>query len=154
MRKLITVCLLVAGPGLVSLSEAAQSCGDLAAPQDMATVTSPADVPGVYLARVNAGNAEQVSNLFATDAVFRGAAGQVLKGRAAIREMYEGLLSSARPHLAVGRAVADDNRVAFELISLQGPCNDDDPATAVDMMDINDQGQIQAFTVFLRPRPE
>ena len=131
----------------------AQSC-DLVDPQDLETISSSAQVPGAYLARVNAGNAEHLSNLFATDAVFRGPGGQVLNGRAAIREFYEGLLGSARPQLAVGRSVADGKRVAFELINLQQPCSEDDPATAVDMMDINDDGQIQVFTVFLRPRPQ
>jgi hypothetical protein len=108
----------------------------------------------VYLARLNEGNAEHVSNLFATDSVHRGPEGQVRKGRAAIREFYEGTFARGLGKFAVGRSVADSHRVTFELISLLQPCNEDDPALAVDVMDINEDGQIQEFTVFMRPRPQ
>ena len=153
----LTRCVLVLAsmatiaPGWVGSSEAGQSCGDLVEPQDVALISSAAQIPEAYLARVNAGNAEHLSNLFATDAVWRGPGGQVLNGRAAIREVYEGILS-ARPKMAVGRSVADNNRVAFEQIRLDQPCNEDDPAIVVEIMDINDDGQITAFTVFMRPR--
>ncbi len=40
------------------------------------------------------------------------------------------------------------------LVGRVQPCSEDDPAIAVDMMDINDEGQIEAFTVFMRPRPQ
>ncbi len=157
--RVLTRCVLVLASlatialGAVGSSEAGQSCSDLVEPQDMATISSPAQVPGVYLARINEGNPEHVSNLFATDAVHRGPDGQVREGRAAIREFYEGILASGT-RIAVGRSVADSHRVAFELISLQQPCNDDDPALAVDVMDINEDGQIQEFTVFTRPRQQ
>ena len=134
--------------------EVVQSCGDLPEPQDRAVISSPAQVPSVYLARINEGNAEYVSNLFATDAVHRGPDGQVREGRAAIREFYEGILASGPRKLAVGRSVADSHRVAFELINLLQPCKEDDPALAVDVMDINEDGQIQEFTVFSRPRQQ
>ncbi|MEE2637584.1 MAG: nuclear transport factor 2 family protein [Acidobacteriota bacterium] len=130
-----------------------QSCADLVEPQDGDGISSPAEVPGVYLARVNEGDVGRVIDLFATDAVHRGPDGQVRKGRAAIREFYEGILAGGARRLAVGRSVADSQRVAFELVNLGPPCNDDDPALAVDVMDINEDGQIQEFTVFSRPRP-
>ena len=158
--RVLTRCVLVLAsmatiaPGAVGSSEAFQSCGDLVEPQDMATISSPAQMPGVYLARINAGDVEHVTNLFATDGVHRGPDGQIREGRAAIREFYEGILGSGPRKLAVGRSVADSHRVAFELINLQQPCNEDDPALAVDLMDINDDGQIQEFTVFSRPRPQ
>ena len=110
-------------------------------------------MPEVYLARVNAGNAEHLSNLFATDAVFRNPFGQVLNGRAEIREFYEGILSS-QLRFAVGRSVADGTQVAFELINLDQPCNENDPAMVLDLMEINDDGLIVSFTAFLRPRPQ
>ena len=50
--------------------------------------------------------------------------------------------------------VADSHRVAFELISLLEPCQEDDPAVAVDVMDINEDGRIQEFTAFSRPRQQ
>ena len=151
---LALVCLVAPVLGVASSAETVQSCGDLVESKDMETISSPAQVPGVYLARINEGNAERISNLFATDAVHRGPEGQVTKGRAAIREFYAGTLGNGRRNLAVGRSVADGHRVAFELISLEQPCNDDDPALAVDVMDINDDNQIQLFTVFWRPRPQ
>ncbi len=151
---LASVCLVTLALGVAGAEEVVQSCGDLVEPQDREVISSPAQVPGVYLARINEGNAEHVSNLFATDAVHRGPDGLVREGRAAIREFYEGILASGPRKLAVGRSAADSRRVAFELISLSRPCNDDDPAVAVDMMDINEDGQIQEFTVFSRPRPQ
>ena len=63
-------------------------------------------------------------------------------------------LGSGGPTLGVGRVVADDRRVAFELIRLGGPCNEEDPATALDFMEINEDGQVVSFTAFLRPRPQ
>ena len=150
---LALVCLFTSALGVAGAEEVVQSCGDLVEPQDREVISSPAQVPGVYLARINAGNVEQVSNLFATDGVHRGPDGQVRTGRAAIREFYEGIASGPRK-LAVGRSVADSHRVAFELINLLQPCNEDDPALAVDVMDINEDGQIQEFTVFSRPRPQ
>ena len=151
---LALVCLVALALGVTGSEEVAQSCGDLVEPQDLEAISSPAQVPGVYLARLNEGNAERVSNLFATDAVHRGPEGQVTKGRAAIREFYAEILGSEPRKLAVGRSVADGHRVAFELINLQQPCSEDDPALAVDVMDINEDGQIQLFTVFWRPRPQ
>lgn len=146
--------LLMIALGSVGSSEAAQSCGDLGEPQDMPTVSSPSQMPSVYLARINAGDPEHVTNLFAPDGVHRGPDGQIRRGRAAILEFYKGILGSGPRKLAVGRSVADDHRVAFELINVQQPCNEDDPALAVDLMDINEDGQIQQFTVFSRPRPQ
>ena len=157
--RVLTKCVFVLAsmaiiaPGAVGSSEAGQSCGDLVEPQDLATISSPAQMPGVYLARINAGDAEHVTNLFATDGVHRGPDGQIREGRAAIRAFYEGILTRG-PKIAVGRSVADSHRVAFELINLLEPCNEEDPALAVDVMDINDDGQIQEFTVFSRPRPQ
>ena len=139
--------------GAAGAEEVVQSCGDLVEPQDQGMISSPAEVPGVYLARINEGDAERVIDLFATDGVHRGPDGQVRKGRAAIREFYEGILAGGPRKLAVGRSVADSERVAFELVNLEPPCNEDDPALAVDVMDINEDGQIQEFTVFSRPRP-
>ncbi len=151
---LALVCLFTLALGTAGAEEVMQSCGDLVEPQDREVISSPAEVPGVYLARVNEGNAEHVSNLFATDAVHRGPEGQVRQGRAAIREFYEGILAGGPRKLAVGRSVADSHRVAFELVNLLQPCNEDDPALAVDVMDINEDGQIQEFTVFMRPRSQ
>ncbi len=149
----ILVCLVTA-LGVAGAEEVVQSCDDLVQPQDNEVISSPAQVPGVYLARINEGNAEHVSNLFAIDGVHRGPDGLVRKGRAAIREFYEGILSSGPRELAVGRSVSDSHRVSFELINLLQPCNEDDPAVAVDVMDINEHGQIQEFTVFSRPRSQ
>ena len=64
--RVLTRCVLVLAsmativPGAVGSSEAGQLCGDLVEPQDMATISSPAEVPGVYLARINEGSAEHV----------------------------------------------------------------------------------------------
>ena len=162
---LALVCLVTLVLGVAGADVVAQSCGDLVEPQDRDAISSPAQVPGVYLARINEGDADRISSLFAPDAVHRGPEGQVTKGRAAIREFYVEVLGNGvrgrdrrtspdgRRKMVVGRSVADGHRVAFELINLQD-CNEDDPASAVDVMDINDDNQIQLFTVFWRPRPE
>ena len=76
------------------------------------------------------------------------------KGEAAIREFYEGILAGGPASLLWVGVLADSHRVAFELVNLLQPCNEDDPALAVDVMDINEDGQIQKFTVFSRPRPQ
>ena len=136
--------------GFPCAGEAAQSCSDLVAPEDMEMVSSAAEVPGVYIARLNAGDAERVTDLFADDGVHRGPDGQIRRGRAAILAFYEGVLADGPRGLAVGKSVADSGRVAFELINVEG-CNDEDPATAVDLIDVNDANQIQDFTVFFRP---
>ena len=152
---LVTLVLCMAGADVLARdAEVAQSCGDLPEPKDRAVISSPAQMPSVYLARLIEGNAEHVVDLFATDGVHRGPDGQIRKGRAAIREFYEGVLDGGPRKLAVGRSVADSHRVAFELINLLLPCNKDDPALAVDLMDINEDGQIQEFTMFSRPRPQ
>ena len=44
--------------------------------------------------------------------------------------------------MAVGTSAAEGNRVAFELVSRQA-CDDADPATAVDVITVNDDGKIQ-----------
>jgi hypothetical protein len=153
--ELTTLVFLVALIlGMAGAEKTIQSCSDLPEAQDRAVISLPAQVPSVYAARINEGNAEHVSNLFATDAVHRGPGGQVREGRAAIRKFYEGILASGPPRLAVGRSVADSHRVAFELISLLEPCQEDDPAVAVDVMDINEDGRIQEFTAFSRPRQQ
>ena len=156
-RVVVLACMVALVPlerTAAGSEEIVQGCGDAVAPQDVASISTPAQVPSAYAARVNAGDAEHLSSLFATDVVFRGGRGQVLKGRAAVKALFEEILGSSRPSLGVGRVVADDRRVAFELISLQGPCNEEDPATAVDFMEINEDGQIESFTAFLRPRPQ
>ena len=159
--------------GVAGGAEAAQSCSDLVAPQDMEMVSSAAELPGVYIARVNLGDAERVTDLFADDAVHRGpdavirtgrAAGDYrlyypgrksagntrYKPRAALLEFYGGILGNGPLNMAVGKSVAEGNRVAFELVRLD-TCDDEDPATAVDLIEVNDEGKIQDFTVFSRP---
>jgi ketosteroid isomerase-like protein len=147
---LALVALLVLAPAAAGAAEAAQSCRELAKPQDLEVVSSAAQIPDVYVARVNGGDAEHVTDLFADDAVHRGPDARIRKGRAAILEFYEGILASGPLEMAVGKSVADSGRVAFELINVEG-CNEEDPATAVDLIDVNDANQIQDFTVFFRP---
>ena len=130
-------------------AEAAQSCHDLPQPQDM-EVTSAAQIPDAYVARLNAGDAVSVTDLFADDAVHRGPDGVIRIGRAALLEFYEGVLTNGALDMAVGTSAAEGNRVIFELVSRQA-CDDADPATAVDVITVNDDGKIQDFTVFYRP---
>ena len=136
--------------GVAGGAEAAQSCSDLVAPQDMEMVSSAAELPGVYIARVNLGDAERVTDLFADDAVHRGPDAVIRTGRAALLEFYGGILGNGPLNMAVGKSVAEGNRVAFELVRLD-TCDDEDPATAVDLIEVNDEGKIQDFTVFSRP---
>ena len=141
--------VVLAASGAGGAAEAAQSCHDLPQPQDM-EVTSAAQIPDAYVARLNAGDAVRVTDLFADDAVHRGPDGVIRIGRAALLEFYEGVLTSGGLDMAVGTSAAEGNRVAFELVSRQA-CDDADPATAVDVITVNDDGKIQNFTVFYRP---
>ena len=142
--------LAVVGAAGAGAAEAAQSCHELPESQDVAVVSSAAQIPDAYVARLNAGDAEHVTDLFADDAVHRGPDAVIRIGRAALLEFYEGVLANGPLNMAVGKSVADGNRVAFELVSRQA-CDDADPATAVDVIDVNDGGKIQDFTVFYRP---
>lgn len=142
---LAALALGTPGPG-----EAAQSCRDLPTAQDRDTVSSAAEVPGVYVARLNAGDAGRVTDLFADDAVHRGPDGQIRRGRAAILAFYQGVLAGGATGIAVGNSVADSRRVAFELVNVEG-CNEEDPAIAVDLIEVDDANRIQDFTVFFRP---
>ena len=94
---LVLVAFATLALGAPGAAEAAQSCSDLAAAEDMEMVSSAAEVPGVYIARLNAGDAERVTDLFADDAVHRGPDGQIRRGRAAI-------LRSTRASLPTDRA--------------------------------------------------
>ena len=141
--------VVLAASGAGGAAEAAQSCHDLPQPQDM-EVTSAAQIPDAYVARLNAGNAVRVTDLFADDAVHRGPDGVIRIGRAALLEFYEGVLANGALDMAVGTSAAEGNRVAFELVSRQA-CDDADPATAVDVITVDDDGKIQEFTVFYRP---
>ena len=147
---LAPVVLAALALGTPGTGEAAQSCRDLAVAQDMETISSAAEVPGVYVARLNAGDAERVTDLFADDAVHRGPDGQIRRGRAAILAFYEGVLANGAGGIAVGQSVADSGRVAFELVNVEG-CNEEDPAIAVDVIEVDDANRIRDFTVFFRP---
>ena len=141
--------MAASGVAAAGAAEAAQSCHDLPMPQDM-EVTSAAQIPEAYVARLNAGDAVRVTDLFADDAVHRGPDAVIRIGRAALLEFYGDVLSNGALDMALGTSVADGNRVAFELIS-RTACDDADPATAVDVITVNDDGKIQDFTVFYRP---
>ena len=147
---MVLVVLVTLAVGVAGAAEAAQSCRDLAKPHDLEVVSSAAQIPDAYVARLNAGDAEHVTDLFADDAVHRGPDAQIRTGRAALLEFYERVLANGPLDMAVGKSVADGQRVAFELVSLQA-CDDADPATAVDIIDVNADGKIQDFTVFSRP---
>ena len=141
--------MLAWAPGAAGSAQAAQSCHDLPQPADL-EVTSAAQIPDAYVARLNAGDAEHVTDLFADDAVHRGPDAVIRIGRAALLEFYEDVFANGALNMAVGTAVADGNRVAFELVARQA-CDDADPATAVDVIVVDDEGKITDFTVFYRP---
>ena len=141
--------LLVLALGTAGAAEAAQSCHDLPDAQDM-EVTSAGQIPEAYVARLNAGDAAHVTDLFADDAVHRGPDAVIRIGRAALLEFYEDVLANGALNMALGAAVADGNRVAFEIIAREA-CDDADPATAVDVIEVDDDGKITDFTVFYRP---
>ena len=141
--------LLVLALGTAGAAEAAQSCHDLPDAQDM-EVTSAGQIPEAYVARLNAGDAAHVTDLFADDAVHRGPDAVIRIGRAALLEFYADVLANGALNMALGAAVADGNRVAFEIIAREA-CDDADPATAVDVIEVDDDGKITDFTVFYRP---
>ena len=141
--------LLALALGTAGAAEAAQSCHDLPDAQDM-EVTSAGQIPEAYVARLNAGDAAHVTDLFADDAVHRGPDAVIRIGRAALLEFYGDVLANGALNMALGAAVADGNRVAFEIIAREA-CDDADPATAVDVVEVDDDGKITDFTVFYRP---
>jgi hypothetical protein len=112
----------------------------------------PADVPETYLSLIRGGDPEPLSQLFALDAVFQGPLG-LLKGREAIRQFYAGVFRNRVPQMVPGRIVIEGSKVVFELIDREAGRDAADPASAIDLMELNDAGEIQRFTVFLRPAP-
>jgi hypothetical protein len=110
---------------------------------------TPAEVPEAYLSRIRAGDADGLRAMFAADAIFRGPAG-LLRGRDAIHAFYVGVFSKRRPQMSVGRTVIEGSTVVFELIDRDGGRPPEDPTTALDLMELNDAGEIASFTVFHR----
>lgn len=141
--------VLALAPDATGAAQAAQSCHDLPDARDM-EVTSAAQIPEAYVARLNAGDAMHVTDMFADDAVHRGPDAVIRIGRAALLEFYESVLADGALNMALGTAVAEGNRVAFEIIAREA-CDDADPATAVDVIEVDDDGKITDFTVFYRP---
>ncbi len=58
---------------------------------------TPEDLTRLFVERANAGDAEGLAELYEPDAVMAFPPGSVTTGRAAIRELFEGMLKS-RPH--------------------------------------------------------
>ena len=114
---------------------------------------TPADAPEIYLARVGAGDAQGLSDLFAEDGLFQGPSG-VLRGREAIRAFYVDLFSRRVPQMRVGRTVIEGSRVVFEIIPVDVPRPEEDPTAAIDLLEIDPAGLIAKFTVYIRPPPQ
>lgn len=111
-----------------------------------------ADLPQAYVDRINDGDARLLSELFAPDALFRGPSGQLLRGRAAVCDFYAGMFGASVPTVALGRTVIEDGRAVFELVDGSGTPDLEDPAMVVDIIEVDGDGQITRFDVFLHPR--
>jgi len=55
--------------------------------------------------------------------------------------------------MSVGRTVIEGRKVVFELIDRESAPDPADPATAIDLMELDEAGQIASFTVFMRRPP-
>jgi hypothetical protein len=120
------------------------------------------DIPERYVALIQQGRYADLGELFAVDAIFQNPLGQVLRGREAIRAFYSGLLSKVQPVPRGARHVWDEKaRVCVFELETQMRRNSDgewvnDPAapytiSAIDRMEINDEGLIQEMTVYMAP---
>jgi uncharacterized protein (TIGR02246 family) len=63
----------------------------------MTTAQTPEDITRLFVERVNAGDAQGLADLYEPDAVIAFPPGAITTGRAAIVELYEGLVAQ-KPH--------------------------------------------------------
>ena len=120
------------------------------------------DIPDRYVGLIQEGRYADLGELFAVDAAFRTPLGQILRGREAIRDFYTGFLTRVQPFPRGTRHVWDkEARVCvFELQTRMRRNADgewvNDPSapyslSAIDRMEINDDGLIQEMTVYMAP---
>lgn len=120
------------------------------------------DVPERYVAIIQEGRYSDLGDLFAINAVFQNPLGQVLRGREEIRDFYSRFLSESQPFPRGARHVWDeDARVCvFEMeTQMRRNANGEwvnDPSapytlSAIDRMEINEEGLIQEMTVYMAP---
>ena len=120
------------------------------------------DVPERYVTIIQEGRYHDLGGLFARDAVFQNPLGATLRGREAIVAFYTAFLTKVRPIVRGARHVWDaDARVCvFELESRMRRQSDgswiNDPEadytqSAIDRMEINNDGLIQHMTVYTAP---
>ncbi len=107
-----------------------------------------------YLKLINAQAFDQVSSLFAEDAVFLSPTGETVNGSAAIGEVYANQFSQGGPvSVTAASSVSDACSCALE-ISPQLPGEDEARSgTVIDHFTVNEAGEITRLAVYMRPGP-
>jgi hypothetical protein len=118
-----------------------------------ATGKSACGTAQIYVERINAGHYDQLSDLFAPDAVFLTPTGQVLTGRDQIGQFYRKLLGSLRPAIVPISFISDGRDCVMELAAATQADNSTQyRLSAIDHFTMNKAGQIVHMIVYLRPQ--
>ncbi len=102
-----------------------------------------------YFAFANEGKYAEMGKLYTEDAVFLAPTGETLHGRERIVEFYSTLLGKVIPHTTITWTVDGGKRCAVEFEGQTA--KDRTKRKVVDLVDVDDTGQITRMTVFLRP---
>jgi hypothetical protein len=105
-----------------------------------------------YVERINAGRYDEVSSLFAPDAVFLTPTGAVLTGREQIGQFYKSLLGQLRPAVVPISFIADGRECVMELAAVtQHDAPRQYRLAAIDHFTVGADGLVAHMIVYLRP---
>lgn len=107
----------------------------------------------VYVDRINAGQYDKISGLFAADAVFLTPTGPILTSREEIGQFYRKLLGTLRPAIVPISFINEGRTCVMELAAATQVDNPTQyKLSAIDHFTMNDTGQIAHMIVYLRPQ--
>jgi hypothetical protein len=102
-----------------------------------------------YVEIVNRGAYDELSGLFAHDAVFFAPGKRVFHGRDQIGAFYESFLPSIRPNIRIASYVEDGDDCVFEL-EARVAGDDEYRLGAIDHATLDDDGRIKRFAVYTK----
>ena len=111
--------------------------------------TAPRRFAETYVNTVNRGAYNELSALFAPDAVFLAPERREFHGRDAIGAFYENFLVTITPRIRIASYVEQDNHCVFELeAAISG--SDEYHLGAIDHAVLDEDGLVVRFTVFTK----
>ena len=151
----LTAVALNLAPGFSSAEEFHPLADELASKPPAASAQGkPACAPAkTYVDRINAGQYDQISSLFAPDAVFLTPTGQILTSREQIGQFYQKLLGRLQPAIVPISFIGDGRDCVMELVAAtQLDKHARYRLSAIDHFTVNDAGLIAHMVVYLRPQ--